>query len=457
MPRKNNKVSIIIRTKNEEQWIEICIQKILEQNYKNYEIIVVDNSSTDKTLEKIKKYKIKYLKINKFFPGKAINDGVKKSSGEYIVCLSAHCIPTSKNWLNYLIGELSKSKVAAVYGKQSPLPYSSAYDKRDLYNFFGNEKRVQSIDTFFHNANSAFKRKIWSKIKFDEKVLHIEDRIWAKEIIKNKYKIVYQPKAEVLHWHGVNHSQDEKRCAEIVSILENLNYLTSKNKTDLISFKNLKIAAIVPMLGQGLEFKNKLIVQKTISQLNKSNYINSIYLYSDNKNNISFIKKNNLNISIIQRAQKNYKIDIISSIRNALSSIEAKKKFYDLIVIATEKFPLRNYLIFDKMIKLIINNNYDVIFATQRLKGSVFIQEKDILKNIVNGVIPSSLNKKAFLSRIGVCTVIKTSKLRTGNVLDGNIGFYKINNPLSFLELNKEIIQNIGNKNFINQLLSSDI
>ena len=53
MPRKNNKVSIIIRTKNEEQWIEICIQKILEQNYKNYEIIVVDNSSTDKTLEKM--------------------------------------------------------------------------------------------------------------------------------------------------------------------------------------------------------------------------------------------------------------------------------------------------------------------------------------------------------------------------------------------------------------------
>jgi len=457
MLRKNKKVSIIIRTKNEEQWIETCIQKILEQNYKNYEIIVVDNSSTDKTLEKIKKYRIKHLKIGKFSPGKAINDGVKRSNGDYIVCLSAHCIPTSKNWLNFLVRELSKPKVAAVYGKQSPLPYSSAYDKRDLYNFFGNEKRVQSIDTFFHNANSSFKRKIWNKIKFDEKVLHIEDRIWANEIIKNKYKIVYQPKAEVLHWHGVNHSQDEKRCTEIVSILENLNYLKSKNKTDLISFKNLKIAAIIPMLGPGLEFKDELIVQKTISQLNKSNYINDIYLYSDNKNKINLKKKKNLNISIIERAQKNYKIDIISSIRNALSNIEEKKKFYDLIVVVTEKFPLRNYLIFDKMIKLIINNNYDVIFATQKLKGSVFIQEKNQLKNIVNGVIPSSLNKKAFLSRIGVCTVIKTPKLRTGNILDGKIGFYKINNPLSFLEFNKEIIQNIHNENYVKQLLNSDI
>ena len=37
---KEKKVSIIIRTKNEEQWIEICIRKILEQSYKNVEIII---------------------------------------------------------------------------------------------------------------------------------------------------------------------------------------------------------------------------------------------------------------------------------------------------------------------------------------------------------------------------------------------------------------------------------
>lgn len=69
----------------------------------------------------------------------------------------------------------------------------------------------------------------------------------------------------------------------------------------------------------------------------------------------------------------------------------------------------------------------------------------------------SRKNKKAFLSRIGVCTVIKTSKLRTGNILDGKMGFYKINNPLSFLELNKDTTQNIYNKDFINQLLCRDI
>ena len=48
------KVSIIIRTKNEERWILSCIEKIYSQSYKNIEVIIVDNYSKDKTIEKIK-------------------------------------------------------------------------------------------------------------------------------------------------------------------------------------------------------------------------------------------------------------------------------------------------------------------------------------------------------------------------------------------------------------------
>ena len=51
--RKEKKVSIIIRTKNEEQWIEMCLRKIYEQTYKNFEIIIVDNLSKDKTIDPV--------------------------------------------------------------------------------------------------------------------------------------------------------------------------------------------------------------------------------------------------------------------------------------------------------------------------------------------------------------------------------------------------------------------
>ena len=104
-------VSIIIRTKNEERWIKLCLDKIYEQSYKNFEIIIVDNYSTDKTLQKIKNYKInKIVKIKKYLPGKAINLGIKKSQGVYIVIISAHCIPTTKNWLKNFVQSIIYKK-----------------------------------------------------------------------------------------------------------------------------------------------------------------------------------------------------------------------------------------------------------------------------------------------------------------------------------------------------------
>ncbi len=73
-----NLVSIVIRTKNEEKWIESCLRSVFNQNYKNFEVILVDNQSTDDTVKIAKKYKIKILKISKFKPGRAINEGIRK-------------------------------------------------------------------------------------------------------------------------------------------------------------------------------------------------------------------------------------------------------------------------------------------------------------------------------------------------------------------------------------------
>ena len=121
-----------------------------------------------------------------------------------MVCLSAHCIPKNDSWLKILVSNLTdNSKVAAVYGRQIPISYSNPIDKRDLLITFGLDKRLQIKDNFFHNANSIFRKKIWSKIKFDEKVKNVEDRLWGKEIIKAGFNIVYEPDSGY-HHHGIH-------------------------------------------------------------------------------------------------------------------------------------------------------------------------------------------------------------------------------------------------------------
>ena len=142
-------ISIIIRTKDEEAWIESCLNSILSQSIKNVEIIIVDNYSQDNSLKIFKKFGLKKIyKIKNYKPGKALNLGISKSTGDYIVCLSPHCIPKGQNWLKNLIKSLNRNDIGAVYGRQLPMSYSSALDKRDLLTVFGLDKKIK-LKIFF--------------------------------------------------------------------------------------------------------------------------------------------------------------------------------------------------------------------------------------------------------------------------------------------------------------------
>ena len=218
-------VSIIIRTKNEARWIDHCLSAIATQSIQDYEIILVDNNSDDSSVKIAKKYTDKIVNVTEFYPGKAINQGIRASSGKFIAITSGHCIPKNNEWLKKLIEPLESDRtglLAGVYGRQEPLSSSSALDKRDLTVVFGLDERIQRKDSFFHNANSAFRRDMWEKFPFDENTTNIEDRLWGAEVIKNGYHIFYTPHASVYHYHGINHGGKVDRAEKIVSIIENL-------------------------------------------------------------------------------------------------------------------------------------------------------------------------------------------------------------------------------------------
>ncbi len=101
----SDKVSVIIRTKNEERWIGYAVQSVLN-NLKKPEIIIIDNNSTDETLDILRFFiqdkmfgdknnknytDIKIFSIKNYTPGKSLNFGVKKAKHKYILILSAHC------------------------------------------------------------------------------------------------------------------------------------------------------------------------------------------------------------------------------------------------------------------------------------------------------------------------------------------------------------------------------
>jgi len=84
----NPKVSVIIPTYNCARYIPEAIESVLNQTYKDFEIIVVDDGSTDNTKEVLNRYiienLIKYIYQNNQGPGAARNTGIKAAKGEYV-------------------------------------------------------------------------------------------------------------------------------------------------------------------------------------------------------------------------------------------------------------------------------------------------------------------------------------------------------------------------------------
>ena len=89
----NELISIIIPTYNQEKFLERCLKSISEQTYKNFEILVIDNSSTDNTKSIIKKFShlpLKYLlNENKGMIAQSRNIGIKQSNGSIIAFIDS--------------------------------------------------------------------------------------------------------------------------------------------------------------------------------------------------------------------------------------------------------------------------------------------------------------------------------------------------------------------------------
>ncbi len=428
-------VSIIVRTKNEERWITSCLRSIFQQTYDKLEVILVDNESIDLTIKKAKEFPIKIVNIKDFFPGKSINDGIRASNGEYIVCISGHCIPTNNLWLSNLIRNLDDSKVAGVYGRQEPFSYSSDIDKRDLLTVFGLDKKVQIKDSFFHNANSAFSRKIWNEFPFDEKVTNVEDRVWGQQVINSGYKIIYEPEASVFHWHGIHHNMNILRANSVVNVLESISGLVSYPKNE--SLNKLNITAIIPIKGESHVIQNQTLLEHTIQSINKSKYIKDVIVSTDNQKTSDLAKKIGVKSPFLRPPElsENY-VDVLDVVRFTLDKIENQNVHPDLIVALQESYLFRNNDLIDKMIEKLVEKGLDTIIAAVEEDRGILIREENQTQILKEGFMPRNLKKsKSFIGLVGLGLVSRPLPLRNNTLGSGRFDFFEVNNPLSSFEI----------------------
>jgi len=205
-------VSIVIPFYNNERTAEKVIKTVLNQNYKNKEIILVNDYSSDDTLKKIEKYKSKKnIRIinNKKNLGlvKSLNNGIKNSKGEFVVTLLGDCYPESNNWLTLLLEPFKDKNVIAT----TPLV---KYPKElwEKFDNFAKELTKENVGIKLSGLNQkgvAYRKEVLVKVGlFNEKIFKNFGEDFDMIVKLKPYgKVYYGTNGIIIHYHPLDRKE----------------------------------------------------------------------------------------------------------------------------------------------------------------------------------------------------------------------------------------------------------
>ncbi len=426
------KISIIVRTKNEERWVGRCLRMIYQQDFKDFEVILVDNRSTDHTVAVAKKYPVKVVTIERYRPGDALNVGIRASSGEFIVCVSAHCIPQRADWLTRLLANMERPDIAGVYGRQLPMAYSTPHDKRDLLNTFGLDHRVQVKDTFFHNANSLLRRKVWEQIPFDAEATNIEDRIWGKAVIEKGWKLAYEPEAAVYHYHGIHQDGDPERARNVVRILESI----SQQDASATAANDLDTLAILPVLGPVKTVAGHDLLERCLREVVASKVARKVVVIAEDPDALKTARR--LGAVPLPRPPELLRpeVGIEPVLRHALQSAEQGDEHFDAVLYANYLFPFRPERFFQESAGRFAQSGADSLVPTLPDYVASWNESEGRIMRSDSGFHPHELKKPMQRGLTGLGTFSSCEFVRQGQLLGASVALVPLDNKLYAMKAN---------------------
>lgn len=204
-------ISVVVITHNNVLQLKNCLDYLLNQSYsEKYEILIVDNASTDSTHKLVKSLQrkhpcLRYVYQRKVGRGFARNKGLEYAKGGIVLFTDDDCI-VEKGWLNKIKKRFEEfPEISAVGGAICNRTESELGWATYLLNFsswlpsrkFG---YVKDIPT----ANIAYKKLDIERISFPESNMNIdyEDTMFNLQLIKKEKKILFDPDIKVYHDFG---------------------------------------------------------------------------------------------------------------------------------------------------------------------------------------------------------------------------------------------------------------
>jgi len=231
------KLSVIINTCKRSQQARECIESVIQNNFKLYEIIVIEQKGTNDLQDWIirnSSSKVKYYDFSDKGGSFAnnLNFGIKKAKGKIIVFISDDCL-ASKNWLEqiYLSFQNNKS-VMGLFGQV--LPYNQRENKGKICpcTFLKTKKKIIKKPTYHvkeigYASNMSYKKEVFEKnggfrewLGPGTTVYAAEDAEFAMRLLLRGDRILYNPSVRVYHNRWITEEKMRKQllfynCGEV--------------------------------------------------------------------------------------------------------------------------------------------------------------------------------------------------------------------------------------------------
>ncbi len=235
------KLSVIIPVYNTEKYLKRCLDSIVTQSYRNLEIILVDDGSTDNSLQICNSYAKQDSRITVIHKenggvSSARNTGMKVATGEYIIFCDSDDFLGKKAYETVISLSAQDSADIAIFGMAHEnkhgefIPYCQSGIKCQ---FSQSEMIKNLLENRFYTCSmndKVFRRELLTGIKWDEKISHNEDLLFLYQVMKKCEKASYISEAYYFYCANDGSAVHSKFSHKKMSMIDVWDYLLADNK-----------------------------------------------------------------------------------------------------------------------------------------------------------------------------------------------------------------------------------
>ena len=212
-------VSVVIPVRNGDQWLGEVIPAILDQQFDGkFEVLVLDSGSTDRTSSILSAFPVRVVHVppGEFNHGMTRNLGAREARGKFIAFTVQDAKPVGREWLAHLAAHFKDPNVAGVCGQQmvphhpdknpvewyrpisEPMPRMIHFPQVSVFDKLTPDEQLALCR--WDDVNAMYRKEALEQIPF-RRTDFAEDALWARDAIKAGHTLIYDPTAQVEHYH----------------------------------------------------------------------------------------------------------------------------------------------------------------------------------------------------------------------------------------------------------------